>query len=353
MDGKITVSIDACLPEMIIAETIYNEYGAVIVWENTRLDKLTIAKLQNFGIKNIRIYESSLNSRKNQKMQEHPGSVEEIPFSQSYERDTDALKSVLHDLSRGQTVSLEKTAEIANSVYARKNDNREIIQCITQFRKVDEYTYYHCVNVSFLAMLTGRWLKLKNEEIHLLVVAGLLHDIGKSRVPAEIINKPGKLTEEEFLQVKKHAEYGYNLLQCMKDIDPRVCEAVLFHHEREDGSGYPHGLHGSQIPKFAKIIAIADTYDAMTANRSYKPKESPFRVFELMQNGCFGYLDPVVLDTFLANISHYYVGYHVKLNDGRTAEVVYINRQQYGRPVLKIGNEYLDLAFLRDIVIEE
>lgn len=355
LDRKVRVVIDACLPQMVTAETIYNHYGAVIVWENTVLDDTAITRLKEFGIDTIQVYEGSLPDGKVQaeeksSVKSEPGSVS---FVKSYEKDTDEFKSILHDLSVGKTVSLNKTVEIANSLYSRKSSNRDIIDCITQIRKVDEYTYYHCINVSLLCMLMGKWLKLSPEDIYMLVQAGLLHDIGKSLISAEIINKPGKLTEEEFEKVKKHSEYGYYLVKNLKGIDTRVAEAVFYHHEREDGSGYPMGLTGSQISQFAKIIAVADTFDAMTANRTYKTKESPFHVFELMQNGCFGYLDPVVLDTFLSNISHYYIGYKVKLSDGQIAEIIYINKQQYGKPVLKVNNNYIDTLVSHNISIEE
>jgi putative nucleotidyltransferase with HDIG domain len=358
LDKKIKVSIDACLPGMVTAETIYNNYGAVIVWENTKLDDPAINRLKDFRMDAIHILESSLPYKHNKIAEEKTvvivsARTEEISFTEAYEKDTDEFKSVLHDLSTGKTVSLNKTIEIANSVYSRKNDNRDIINCVTQIRKVDEYTYYHCVNVSLLAMLIGKWMKLGPDDIYMLVQAGLLHDIGKSLISSELLNKPGKLTNEEFDKIKKHSEYGYYLVKNLKGIDKRVSEAVYYHHEREDGSGYPMGLPGDQISQFAKILGVADTFDAMTANRTFRLKESPFRVFELMQNGCFGYLDPVILDTFLANISHYYVGYKVKLNDGRIAEVVYINRQQYGKPVLKVNDNYLDMSVAKNVTIEE
>lgn len=356
MDKKIKVKIDDCVPKMVTAETIYNNYGAVIVWENTILDTSSIYRLKDFKVDHIFVYESSLPTpvaKPEAIKPEVEVRPEPIPFPEAYEKDTDAFRSILHDLSMGKTVSLNKTIEIANSIFTRKNDNREIIDCITQIRKVDEYTYYHCVNVSLLAMLIGRWLKLSTDDIYMLVQAGLLHDIGKSLIPRDILNKPGKLNDEELQKMKKHAEYGYYLIKSMKGIDQRVAEAVYYHHEREDGSGYPKGLSGTQISQFAKILAVADTFDAMTANRSYKLKDSPFRVFEMMQNGCFGYLDPVILDTFLSNISHYYIGYKARLSDGRIAEIIYINRQQYGRPVLKIDDNYIDLSIAKNVTIDE
>ncbi len=356
MDKKIKVKIDDCVPKMVTAETIYNNYGAVIVWENTILDTSSIYRLKDFKVDHIFVYESSLPTpvaKPEAIKPEVEVRPEPIPFPEAYEKDTDAIRSILHDLSMGKTVSLNKTIEIANSIFTRKNDNREIIDCITQIRKVDEYTYYHCVNVSLLAMLIGRWLKLSTDDIDMLVQAGLLHDIGKSLIPRDILNKPGKLNDEELQKMKKHAEYGYYLIKSMKGIDQRVAEAVYYHHEREDGSGYPKGLSGTQISQFAKILAVADTFDAMTANRSYKLKDSPFRVFEMMQNGCFGYLDPVILDTFLSNISHYFIGYKARLSDGRIAEIIYINRQQYGRPVLKIDDNYIDLSIAKNVTIDE
>ncbi|MBP7175300.1 MAG: HD-GYP domain-containing protein [Thermoclostridium sp.] len=354
MDKKRKVRIGTCLPGMVTAETIYNNYGAVIVWENTKLDDSAINRLKDFRIEDIFIFESSLPHNQEQPPEETTTArVEEAPFTEVYEKDTDAFKSVLYDLSTGKTVSLNKTIEIANSVYSRKNDNRDIINCVTQIRKVDEYTYYHSVNVSLLSMLIGKWLKLSSDDIYMLVQAGLMHDIGKSLIPSDLINKPGELTEEEFLKMKKHSEFGYYLVKNMKGVDSRVSEAVHYHHEREDGSGYPFGLRGDQISQFAKIVAVADTFDSMTANRAFKLKKSPFEVFEMMQNSCFGYLNTVIIDVFLANISHYYVGYKVKLSDKRIAEVVYINRQHYGKPVLKINDAFLDMSVVKNVAIEE
>jgi len=350
LSRKIKVEIDACKPRMVTAETIYSDFGAIIVWENTVLDELTINRLKVFGIEKLWVYEYG--APVEGPGESKPKSEEEV-FADSYENDAEQFKAILHDLSVGKTVSIEKTVQIADSIYAKKDQRRQIIECITQIRKVDEYTYYHSINVSMLAMLIGKWLRLRPEDTHLLVQAGLLHDIGKSRIPVAVINKPDRLTDEEYAEIKKHSEYGYYLIQYMTGIDRRVQEAVLHHHEREDGSGYPLGLKGDQIPMFAKIVAVADTFDAMTADRSYKTKNTPFQVFQLMQNDCFGYLDTIVLNTFLSNISHYYIGNKVRLNDGRIAEIVYINSQQYGKPVIKIGDEYVDLMVAKNVKIVE
>lgn len=352
MDRKISINVNSCLPEMVIAETIYNDYGAVIVWEGTELNQNLIYRLKDLGIEIIQVFESSLpHNRKREEVKLQK--TEALHFTESYEKNTDEFKTVLRDLSAGKTSSIEKTHKIVESVYARKDQNREIIECITQIRKIDEYTYYHSINVSMLSMLIGKWIRLMPDDIRLLTQAGLLHDIGKCRIAPEIINKPDKLDETEFEEMKKHSEYGYYLVQYMEGMDRRVMEAILYHHERYDGSGYPVGLSGEQIPLYARIVGIADTFDAMTANRPYRLKSSPFSVFELMQNGCFGYLDPVILNAFLLNISYYYIGSKVRLSDGRIAEVVYINKQQYGKPVIKAGEDYIDMSVVKNITIME
>ncbi len=351
LDRKISIHINTCLPDMITAEAIYNDYGAVIVWEDTRLDRAIINRLKEFGIKVIQVYESSLPYKRKQGTGMQKAEV--IRFTESYEKSTDDFKIVLRDLSAGKTSSIEKTKEIVETVYSQNKQHRQIVDCITQIRESDEYTYYHSLNVSMLSMLIGKWLRLPEDDTRRLTQAGLLHDIGKCRIPPEIINKPDKLSDEEFAEMKKHSEYGYYLVQHLDDIDKLVMETVLYHHEREDGSGYPMGLHGAQIPLYAKIVSVADTFAAMTANRPYRMKSSPFTVFELLQNGCFGYLDPVVLNTFLSNISHYFVDNKVRLSDGRIAEVIYINSQQYGKPIVKSGDDYLDLSVEKNISILE
>ena len=175
-------------------------------------------------------------------------------------------------------------------------------------------------------MIIGKWLRLDEYHIRNLTQAGLLHDIGKSKISPELLNKPGKLTEDEFNEMQRHSESGYNIVRESEDVPPEVAKAILTHHEKEDGSGYPMGLTGNQLNLYSKIITVADIFDAMTANRSYKSKDTPFKVFELMQHGSFGVLDPIVLNVFLDNITTYYIGAKVLLNTGENGVVIFMNQ---------------------------
>ena len=332
---KVFVSIYECQPGMQTAETIYNEYGAVIVAENTILDPHLINKLKKLDIVRIKIYDKSpeIISASNTEL-----------FNAQYVENAQTIKELLHDISNGGKLEITKVNTLSDSVYSRLNENRDIMGCINRIRGVDEYTYTHSLNVSMLSMLIAKWMKYDRSRIRDIVQAGLLHDVGKSMIPVEILNKPGALDPDEFEEIKKHPVYGYRILERSSRINQDIMKAVLLHHEREDGSGYPMGVRGPQIHEYAKIIAVADIYDAMTSNRAYRAKESPFDAFELMENNTFGVLDPVVVNTFLQNVASYYIGDQVRLNTGDTGEIIYINPRHIAQPIVRVNDTFIDLS---------
>lgn len=341
---KVFVNMSDCQSGMQMAETIFNEYGAIIVAENTILDTHLIKKLDNLGYSKVKVFEDS---------PEMIVSDDAELFKAQYNENVDMVKYLLHDISVGKNVNIDAVRNVSDSIIVRINENRDIVGCINAIRDVDQYTYAHSVNVSLLCMLIGKWLKLDMEKIKLLVQAGLLHDIGKSKISKDIINKPGALTAEEYEEIKKHCTIGYRTLSSDSHFSKDVCAAVLMHHEREDGSGYPIGAKGNQIHEFAKIIAVADIYDAMTSKRVYKDKGSPFEVFAMMENEAFGVLDTKVVRAFLSNIASYYIGDFVILNNGEIGEIIYINPNHISQPLVKSGNRYLDLSIDTKIKIQE
>ena len=202
-------------------------------------------------------------------------------------------------------------------------------------------------------MLIGQWMKYGDNMIESLLIAGLLHDIGKMKVDPAILNKPGKLTESEFEEMKKHPRYSYELLQDDKSISLDVKVGILMHHEKIDGSGYPYGVYSENINDIAKVLAVADVYDAMLSERPYKKKHSPFDVMQLMQEGVFGKLDTKILLTFLTHIASYYIGVYVQLSTGEIGEVVAINPACVYKPIVKVKDKYIDLFTEKSISIVE
>jgi putative nucleotidyltransferase with HDIG domain len=341
---KVFIGLEECTSGMQIAETIYNEYGAIIVAEYTLLDDHIINKIKNLGLYRIKIYEQEDNVIS--------ANSSEL-FKAQYKENVDIVKDMLHDISSGKSIDINKVSAVSDSIVVRINENRDIVSCINQIRSVDEYTYTHSINVSLLCMLIGKWLRFDLEKIKRIIHAGLLHDMGKSMISAEILNKPGVLSHEEYEEMKKHPVYGFRIVENLSELDNEVKKAILMHHERNDGSGYPFGLKGEGINEYAKAIAVADIYDAMTSNRAYKIKESPFKVFEHMEKSTFGVLDSRMVNAFLHNIAAYYIGDIVKLTNGTIGEIVYINPRHISLPLVRVGNNYIDLSMESGIRIQE
>lgn len=339
-DNKMFLSVDSLKPGMVTAEVIFNKYGNVLLWDNTELNNSMIQHLKNMGVYTVAVYEKLAQNYKT--YTNVPKTMSELNFKIEYQQNVEKTKDIFQKISAGNKVEMDEICPIIQSSIYKTKSNRLVIDAVMQVRKTDEYTYYHSINVSLLAMVLGKWLKLSKDDIHCLTVAGVLHDIGKTKISDEILNKPGKLTDEEFEEMKRHSEYGYNIAVGMKGINKKILTAILTHHEKEDGSGYPLGLTGDKISLLSKILTVADIFDAMTAKRPYRGKDTPFRVFELMQHGSFGILDPTVLKTFLENITSYYIGARVRLNTGEVGEVVFMNKRDFSRPVVMVDDRYID-----------
>ena len=243
---------------------------------------------------------------------------------------------------------LATTQTLMNSVRLKS----DLFAYMSHMKADDQHTFVHSVNVGMLCNIFGQWLKLSPEETEDLTMAGLVHDIGKTQVPSEVLNKPDRLTEDEFNQVRMHTKMGYDLVKDL-NISDAVKQAVLLHHERNDGSGYPFGFQRDQIPEFAKIVAIADVYEAMTSARTYHKKFSPFKVIQLFEQESYGYLDTKYLFTFLENIAHYYLGEQVRLTDGTEGKIVFIHNQSPSRPIIQSGDAMIDLLTDRSVEIDE
>lgn len=338
--AKKFLSVDSLKPGMVTAEAVFNRFGSVLLWENTILNTNMIQHLKNMGVQTVAVLNEKPEIAYIQK--EGSRTVQKLQYKLEYELNVQKTKRIFNEISSGKPIEIGEVKPIIETLTSTSGTNRLAIDAIMEVRKVDEYTYYHSINVSLLCIVIGKWLKLGKEDIRKLAMAGLLHDIGKTRISPDILNKPGKLTDEEFEEIKRHSEYGYNIVKDMEGVPGEVATAILTHHEKEDGSGYPMGLTGDKLNIYSKIITISDIFDAMTAKRPYRNNDTPFKVFELMQHGSFGVLDPVILNVFLENITNYYVGSKVRLNTGEVGEVVFMNKLDFSRPVVLVNNRYVD-----------
>ncbi len=233
----------------------------------------------------------------------------------------------------------------ASDMFASKT-SLEIFDMIhnNNIRSVDDTVYAHSLNVALIARAIGKWLHFSLGDLDTLTLAGLLHDIGKTQIPPEILNKQDSLTDEEFETIRSHAKLGYSILKPTR-LDTRIKLAALQHHERFDGSGYPRHLSGDEIDDFASIIAIADVYDAMTAARSYRAPLCAFQVISAFEQDGFQKYNPHVIYTFLKRVANCYNNSRVLLNNGTTGSVVFLNESKLSRPIIKTDwGDLIDLC---------
>ncbi|MGA9225576.1 MAG: HD-GYP domain-containing protein [Mesobacillus sp.] len=220
-----------------------------------------------------------------------------------------------------------------------------------ELKSKDEYTYRHTVCVGIIATLIGKWLNLSQAELFDLSLGATLHDIGKARVPSDILNKPGRLTQEEYREMKRHTVYGYKLLQDIPEINERVALIALQHHEREDGGGYPFHLQSDKIDKLAKVVAIADVYHAMSSSRVYHQAEPFHIVISQMQNDVFGKFDPKIMMVFLFRIMDSLVGRRVLLSSGEEGTIIMVDPYEPLRALIKSEDTLIDLRLNRGLRI--
>ncbi|QKS70819.1 HD-GYP domain-containing protein [Paenalkalicoccus suaedae] len=216
----------------------------------------------------------------------------------------------------------------------------------------DEYTYRHSLNVGLFAATIGRILKVSDEEVLELAKCGLMHDIGKLHIDSTILTKDSGLTDAEFAEIKKHPLYGKAILEKMNGVTQEHMDATLYHHERLDGSGYPYQLVGDDIPLSAQIIAIADMYDAISSDRAYRGKFSPFDTLQILKDDTFnGKLQASISLPFINHILNGYRGNSVLLNNGKTGTVIRFDLDHIDSPLVKIDQKVVDLRKHSDLSV--
>ncbi|SHI12747.1 HD-GYP domain, c-di-GMP phosphodiesterase class II (or its inactivated variant) [Sporobacter termitidis DSM 10068] len=220
--------------------------------------------------------------------------------------------------------------------------NRYMMVNMIDLKCYDNYTYLHSVNVAVLSIVTGIAMGLDRDTLSRLGLSAILHDIGKVFINKKIINKPGILTPEEFEEVKKHSQLGYDYARNKFRLQSVIYTGIIDHHEKYDGSGYPNGKCGGEISLFGKIIAVADVYDALTSERPYRKAQSPSEAMEYVLGGVESIFDPRVSTIFIRKVAPYPIGTTVRLSNGYTAIVLENFEEVCMRPrvrVIKAGGE--------------
>lgn len=350
------ISVRLLKPDMIIDQAVKDKLGRSLIARGAKLEDYQIDALQKMGVNGVYIREGEEDPEEEKKEVEIPKPVREKIEKLTVE-DKSKVKlteSVKKRVSEGMqyiysNVESEHLAETADSIAVDLmksiEENDAIAVDIGMLKVSDEYTFKHSVDVATIGMVIASKYGMTKKQVHDIGIVGLLHDIGKSKIPNEVLNKAGKLTDEEFAIMRQHPVIGYHILQEKKNVSKEIMEGVLEHHEKINGKGYPIGLSGEKINPYAKVIAVADIYDALVTERPYKKPMTQRDAVEMIM-AMTDEIEINAMKSFLNSVILYPVGSTVQLSNGETAKVVENNMQYILRPKvvgLKTGKVY-DLA---------
>lgn len=324
--------------------------------------KLKYDVINNFGL-TIVPAQSIINEEHIDLMNKHHIDVDSVAIeivkqaldltSISLQRTIDRSKELFQSLTASRQIPIVEIQTEILPIIQQVSEGSNVFQLFEAVRAKDDYTFEHNIGVGVLSTLIGKWMELSENELSILTLAATLHDVGKVNVPIEILNKPGKLTNDEYQVVKNHTVYGYEILKDTEGLNPRVALVALQHHEREDGFGYPLGLKKEKIDPLSSIVAVADIFHAMSSKRPYHEPIAFHEIVNQMIHGKFGELNAEIVSVFLDNIMKRLIGEQVVLTDGSIGEVVYLNPHCMEKPLVKVNDQFWDLSKEKHIQIKE
>lgn len=355
-----TVKTNQLKEGMVTAAPVTTKKGLPVVDAGILLNNALIARIAFYDIDQVTVEdfaepkededESIFEPTYSQRVTSSP---EFGKFQEDYSRSVDNLKQSISSILSERTLPGEsQLAQLIQPLLAGAPSSLQMFDFLHNMRAIDDTIYAHSINVALISNMLGKWLKLSDSDLEVLTAAALLHDIGKTKIPVEILNKPGKYTDEEFALVKKHPFFSHEILQSFASLDPRIKNSALMHHERCDGHGYPQGLKHCEIDDFAQIIAIADVYDAMTAARAYRAGLCPFQVIADFEIEGLQKYHPKYILTFLERIAYTYQNNRVLLSNGRSANIIMLNKQFLSRPIVGVKGGTIDLSKTPDLYIQ-
>lgn len=274
---------------------------------------------------------------------QYPGFREEVDIHDelpnakfSFEKTKDHVDEVLTSLSNGESFDMEASKKAIQSCVGSILKNANALLWLTQVKEQDKYTAEHSLRVGILAIAFGRFIGLKEHELEIIGLCGMLHDVGKTQIPDDILNKPGRLTRIEYDIMKQHAVYGKELLDKQKGVNKLIKDSAHFHHERIDGKGYPEQLSAAYLHQYIRMVSIVDVYDAITSARQYKAGSPAFDALKILYAERDKHFDSELVEAFIRMVGVYPPGTLVEMTNGEVGIVVSANANSRLRPKVEL-----------------
>lgn len=278
--------------------------------------------------------------------------TERETFFAKHSKNKRNLINKIDGLIKGKDVKEEDLLENVNETIKIFETDENIFQLMNMLKDLGDITFGHCQNIALTSYSIGKWLGLNKIDLQELVLTALLTDIGKLKIEKSLLEKKEEISETELEELKNHVVHSYDIIKDYEFLSDRVKLGVLYHHERMDGSGYPEGLKGEDIPLFSRIIAIADLYSAITTKRPYREEKTPFEAINIIKEEYIEKLDTEIWYIFIKKISESFVGQWVILNDEKRGKIIFTQPRDVTRPILDVGGDIIDLAKARHLYIK-
>ncbi len=321
-----------------LARPVINAAGQILLQADIMLTSAYIERLQRLGFDVVFIKDDRLDDIE----------VHIALSAQTREVAYRTVNSLMAQIESGNTKELELEF-VRITIQEMINDllySHDIITNLSEIQGFDDYTFHHSVNTTVLGLILGIASGYSEPKLLELGMGILMHDVGKTKVPAQILNKPTPLTPEEFEEIKKHTLYGFDILRQNRDLSLAAAHVALQHQEKWDGTGYPRGLKGSQIHEYGRVAAVADVYEALTSKRIYRPALQPYQAYEYIIANSGTHFEPRMLSIFAKHVAVYSNGCGVRLSNGQRGNVIKQNKSFPTRPYVRIfyqGEETLTM----------
>ncbi|OXM84246.1 HD-GYP domain-containing protein [Paenibacillus rigui] len=321
-------------PGMKLGKKIYNEEGLTLLGEQVELTQMLIQRLAKRGIDFVYIDDPRTNDVV------IPDMISEETRLRATSEIRSSFRKLMDDSMKrnlsGYTQLGKNFREVINLIIDDLSGHQDAMIMLTNISVMDDYLFQHSLNVCIYTTMLGMANGYSRDELATIGLGAMLHDIGKTQIPIDILRKNGALTQDEFVLMKKHTEFGFHLLKDEANIPLLAAHCAFQHHERMDGSGYPRGIKGNDIHDYARWIGLVDSYDAMTTHRVYRKAMLPHQAMEIIFTGTSTLYEQKKIELFRDKIAIYPIGVTVTLNTGETGTVVGLNNLVPQRPIVRL-----------------